>query len=154
MNNRKQEIKELMENFQSLRRIVSFHTAGFPKMPRITHSQWGVLMMLKSGKEYTVKDVAESLCISSSAATQLIDGLVENGYLVRETNAKDRRSVKLSLSTKTKNQVGKMQKMVVRNFLNFFEALNNKELNQYILLNKKIVNNFLKNHVGAKKRAK
>src|ERR1035437_1598596 len=101
-------------------------------------------MMVKQQGESTVKEVALALGISSSAATQLVDGLVASGYVVRKTDVKDRRAVVLTLSKKTEAQVDKMRKQTLDKFYNFFKVLNDKELDQYILLNKKIVERFLK----------
>lgn len=144
MNKRKQKVEELIRNFQPLRYAMALPTTRHEGIPRITSSQWGVLMLVEQFGESTVKDVAKALSITSSAATQLIDGLVTNGYVVREIHTKDRRAVILTLSKKTKIRVNKMKKEVLQKFLKFFEVLNDKELDQYILLNKKIVERLLK----------
>ena len=144
MTNRKQKIEELMENFQSPKRTMVFHATPSMKIPRITPSQWGVLMFALQRGESTVKDVAKALGITSSAATQLIDGLVVNGYVTRGELTEDRRKVTLTLSNKTKKQVEKMKKQALQKFLKFFEVLNDKEFDQYILFNKKIVEKLLK----------
>lgn len=141
MTTRKQKIEELMESFKSLRRSMAFRPIGSAKMPRITPSQWGVLLLIGHRGESTVTDIAKSLGTSRSAATQLIDGLVANGHVEREEHAEDRRRVALTLSPKTKKQVEKMKKQSVEQFLTFFEALDDKEFDQYIALNKKIVEN-------------
>lgn len=144
MSLRKIKIEKLLENFGSLKRHLVFHSTHSRKVPRITPSQWRLLMMVKQQGESTVKEVAAALGISSSAATQLVDGLVASGYVVRETDVKDRRAVVLTLSKKTEAQVDKMRKQTLEKFYNFFKVLNDKELDQYILLNKKIVERFLK----------
>ena len=144
MSQRKIKIEKLLENFGSLKRHMVFHSVHSGKTPRITPSQWGLLMMVKQQGESTVKEVALALGISSSAATQLVDGLVASGYVVRKTDVKDRRAVVLTLSKKTEAQVDKMRKQTLDKFYNFFKVLNDKELDQYILLNKKIVERFLK----------
>lgn len=145
MENRKKKIKELLEGFGSLRRNMAFRSSGSAKMPRITSSQWGVLMMIEQRGESTVKDVAKALGITSSAATQLIDGLVKSGYIVKKSSPNDRRTVILNLSGKTKAQVGTMQKQALQKLLNVFEVFDDEELDQYILLNKKIIGKLLKN---------
>ena len=142
MTNRKQKVKELMESFQSLKRSMMFQTAGSLKIPRITPSQWGVVMIVEGLGKTTVKDVAKTLGITSSAATQLIDGLVTSGYVVREEHAEDRRRVTLTLSTKTKKQVEKMKEEGIKHFLKLFEVLSDEEFGQFILLNKKITDSF------------
>lgn len=147
MINRKQKIEELMENFQSLKRTMMFHATPSMKIPRITSSQWGALMFVEARGESTVKDLAQALGITSSAATQLVDGLVISRYVARETSKKDRRTVILTLSKKTKTQVEEMKKEGLQKFLKLFKVLNDKEFDQYILLNKKIVERLLKNKI-------
>ncbi len=134
-----------MESFGSLRRVMSFHPVRTAKMPRITPAQWGALMLVEQRGKSTVRDVARALGITSSAATQLVDGLVESGYVVKKVNAEDRRVISLTLSSKTKVQVEAMKKQALQKFLKFFEVLNDTEFNQYIMLNKKIVERLLKN---------
>ncbi len=142
MNNREQKIKELMESIQLLKHNITFKTGGYAKIPRVTASQWGVLMMIEEHSGGTVKDVAKALGVSSSAATQLIDGLVANGYVVRDEDTEDRRKVILKLSKKTKKQVERMKIERTKNLLKLFKVLSDKELDQFILLNKKIIKGF------------
>ena len=139
MNNRKQKVEEFLTDIQSLRRAMAFRMIKPAKIPRITPSQWGVLMLIEANVESTVKDVAKALGITSSASTQLVDGLVKSGYLMRKTSTLDRRIVRLTLSKKTKTQVDKMKKQGIQDFLKIFEVLSDKEFDQYFALNKKIV---------------
>jgi DNA-binding MarR family transcriptional regulator len=135
---RKQQVRELMEGMHSLRRGMHFGKHFSGKKPHITPSQWGVVMLI-SHKETTVKDVAQGLGITSSAATQLVDGLVESKYVVRKTDADDRRRVTLTLSEKTKKKVEAMREKGVERFLQFFKPLNDAEFNTYMRLKKKII---------------
>ncbi len=144
MASRKQKIEDLIENFHSLRRTMIFHAGAGVKIPRITPSQWGVLMFIEQKGKSTVKDVANAMGITSSAATQLVDGLVLSRYITREASTEDRRTVILALSAKVKAQVEKMKKEGLQKFIKLFEALSDKELDQYILLNKKIVERIFK----------
>ena len=144
MNNRKQKIKELVGSFHSLKRMMTIRAPLDMKIFRITPSQWNALMIIEQREESAIKDVAKALSITSSATTQLIDGLVTSGYVTRKEQATDRRKVVLTLSNKTKKQVEKMKNQGIEQFLEFFKVLNDNEFNQYILLNKKIVERFLK----------
>jgi len=141
---RKQKVEALMENIHSMRRHMTFRSTGSREMPRITPSQWGALMVIEQHGGSTLKDMAESLVITSSAATQLVDGLVASGYVTRGTSTEDRRAITLTLSKKTEVHITKMKKQIVQEFLNFFAVLNDTELDQFLVLNKKIVAGFLK----------
>lgn len=141
---RKDKVETLIANFQPLRLAMTLPTTQYKGMPRITSSQWVVLLLVEQFDGSTVKDVAKAIAITSSAATQLIDGLVNNGYIEREPHPKDRRAVTLTLSEKMKGRVDKMKKDILQKYLTFFEVLSEKEFDQYILLNKKIVERLLK----------
>lgn len=135
-----------MEGFRQLRQILAFKPPEMMSMPRITPTQFGVLMVLDGPEEHMVKDVAKALGTSSSAATQLIDSLVANGYVLREENAQDRRKVTLSLSAMAKREVAKIKQDVTKQFLNLFEVLSEKEFNQFMALHNKVIQRHLKNN--------
>lgn len=139
MVDRNQKIKELMEGLHALRSRVAFGPPPGVQMRHVTPSQWRVLMIVMRGDDHTVKDVAKTLDITSSAATQLVDGLVANGYVIKKEDEADRRKVSLTLSKTTKDHVVKMKKKAMGCFLKTFEVLNDKEFDQYIALNKKLV---------------
>ncbi len=143
MISRKQKVEELLTDLHSLRRAVAFRMNGSAHGPRVTPAQWSALMRIEQRKGSTVKDVAETLGITSSAATQLVDGLVASGYLVREPRVEDRRSVILTLSKKSRGQVDRMKRHALQKFLKVFKVLSDAEFNQYIALNKKIVQGFM-----------
>jgi MarR family transcriptional regulator, organic hydroperoxide resistance regulator len=139
MKDRKQKVEELLTGFRTLRRGTSFGSAGSAKGPRITPAQWGVLMHVEQHEKSTVKDLSQTFKISSSASTQLVDGLVKSGYLTRTTSPEDRRIVTLTLSKKSKKQIDTMKQQIVKKFLKIFEVLNDREFDQYLALNKKLV---------------
>lgn len=143
MEDREKKIEALMESLGALRRHMAFHSASPTQAPRITPAQWGALMMIEQCGQSTVKAVAKVLCITSSAATQLVDGLVASGYVAREMHPEDRRVVRLTLSVKTKTQVNKMKQQGLQKFLKFFEVLSDQEFDQYLLLNHKIAERFI-----------
>jgi DNA-binding MarR family transcriptional regulator len=136
--NRKAQIERLLEDLGSLRHSMTFRGAATAKAPRITPAQWGVILLIHKCAGTSVKDVAEALRISSSAATQLVDGLVRSGYVVRKERAKDRRTRSLTLSARTRGHVEKMRKEVLAQFQKVFTVLNDAELEQYAALTKKI----------------
>ena len=142
MKDRKQQIEELLEGMASMRRNMPFRGIESNKMPRITPSQWGVVMLIGQRGKVSMKEVAKTLHMTSSAVTQLVDGLVVNGYVEREESAEDRRTVMLTLTKKTKNQVAKMKEHMVKRFLEVFEVLTDEEFDQFCALQKKISQKF------------
>lgn len=143
MTDRKKQVEELMEGFMSLKHRAALKKRAAKTGPRITPAQWSVVMYLRNHGACTVKDIAAAFSITSSAATQLVDGLVKSGYVSRKASARDRRAVELTLSRKTFEHVEAMKKMAVAEFLQLFKALSDEEFKQYCALNKKITAGFM-----------
>jgi len=110
--------------------------------PDITPAQMLVLHMMKHRGTSSVKDVAEALGITSSAATQLVDGLVKSGYVERETNTSDRRMVTLTLSEKSAAHMEVMKKQFFPEILKVFDVLTDTELEQLVALHRKVAESF------------
>jgi len=108
----------------------------------ITHSQWFILKILEHFKERSIKEVAETLGTSSSAATQLVDGLVRRGYVTRQEDLHDRRSVRLELSPSGKKHIAAMNEKRLTEMAWLFDALTDRELEEYLRLQKKILSKF------------
>jgi DNA-binding MarR family transcriptional regulator len=104
----------------------------------VTPSQGFVLHFVAEHEAANVKAIARALNISSSAATQLIAGLEEKGYVVRQTSPNDRRAISLSLSDKAKKLFKEFKEQRLKKMIEVFEALSDEELAQYSALNKKI----------------
>lgn len=62
-------------------------------------SQVEALMRIKHGP-LTVGQIAEQMRMTSSAATQLVEGLAEQGWVEREPDALDKRKVNIKISNK------------------------------------------------------
>lgn len=141
MPTRKKQLEELFENFQVIKRSLMNCPKNMHKTHRITPSQWMVLRMIDQKKETTVKTLAGILSISSSATTQLVDALVKKGYISRKESPKDRRSILLNLTLKTKKKFAGMKKEAIQQLSEIFKVLTNMELEKYLELNKKITLN-------------
>jgi DNA-binding MarR family transcriptional regulator len=138
---RTKKLQELFESFQTIRRgMVLPKTSESPvgALSGITLSQWMVLRLIEQNTGGTVKYIASELGISSSATTQLIDGLVRDGYVLRREHTTDRRLVELRLSSKAKKEIGAVQKRILTKLEHLFHTLTDTEFDQYVRLNKKI----------------
>ena len=80
--------------------------------------------------------------MSSSAVTQFVDGLVEAGYVTRREDPKDRRSAQLNVSAKGKTHIDATKEKRIAEMASIFDALTDRELEQYARLQKKITSRF------------
>jgi DNA-binding MarR family transcriptional regulator len=138
MTNRKKIIEDLLQNMHAMRHklMVGYTTK---KEVAITPSQGFVLRFVAKNSSANVKAITQALNITSSAATQLVDGLVDKGYLVRKDNPDDRRIITLSLSLKAKKLFKEFKEQRLQKMMEIFDVLTDEELTRYAVLNKKLV---------------
>lgn len=143
MSQRSETIEAIMENFRHLKHSLA-EGFVFPKENTITPAQGFVLHFIAKSRESSVKDIAEKMRITSSAATQLSDALVKNGLLERRENAADRRAVSLTLSAAGKKKIAYMKEKGMKKMEELFSPLSDTEMETYLKLNQKIVENLRK----------
>ena len=136
---RDRTIQEIVENMVLMRRgIVSQR-----KIPqddrRIYRGQGIALAIVGRCRGLSIKDVAERMDVSGSAATQLIDSLVREGLLRREVDPNDRRIMRISLTDKGKSGLEKFRKTRVEAMSKILSPLDNQELEMFRNLLEKIV---------------
>ncbi|MGV3619278.1 MAG: MarR family winged helix-turn-helix transcriptional regulator [Archangium sp.] len=65
----------------------------------ITAAQWAVVAAIaRAGQSLTVPEIAHELRVSRQAVQKQVDGLVSDGLVMREKNAKRQRSPRLALT--------------------------------------------------------
>lgn len=104
----------------------------------LSHAQMGMLYLLHYHPEASVKEAADFLGISKSAATQLLDPLADKGLIERQNDPSDRRIVRLSLTGKGGQALKKMAKHKYAGLRSAMEALSQEELRQLNHLYKKM----------------
>ncbi len=141
MASRTKILEELFESFQTIKRNLVMCPKSMHQSHRITPSQWALVRIIAQKKQSTVKELAQLLSISSSAATQLIDGLVKEGFVIRKESIQDRRSTLLTLTPETEEKLLEMKKEALSQLNLMFEILSDEELKSYLELNQKISKN-------------
>jgi DNA-binding MarR family transcriptional regulator len=134
MGGRSNIIKNIFENLYIIRqRIASDMNLPLNEMP-LTYSQWQVLNHVAKKKSINIKDLAGLLDITSSAATQIVDGLVNKELLTRKRSIKDRRVLEITLSKKSIMHMKKSMKTIFP----IFDVLDDKELKDYCHITSKL----------------
>lgn len=142
MTNRKQEIGILINDIHSLKQLLIFQPTKDLKDSKISPSQWKVLVMIEKHNNVGIKEISEMFDITSSAATQLVEGLVKKGYVTRVENLEDRRKVSLLISREAKDCLDRKRKEYIEQFMELFKIFSDEEFEQYLSLNKKLVEKF------------
>lgn len=130
-------ICQLIEGFFLIRRKLTDGIAT--STTHITPSQGWVLSLVQKCGPISVKEIAKKLQMSSSAATQLIDALVQHEYLIRSEDESDRRTSLISATEKGKETIQVILGQLQISATQTFGVLTQEELTTYIQLTEKIV---------------
>ena len=94
----------------------------------LNRSQFEVMMFILRSENPTIKDIAKAFTITSSAATQLVEGLVHKGLVERRESEEDRRIVKVSLSKEGEAKCKSFKKLVFMQMTKKLTTLSDQEL--------------------------
>ncbi len=143
---RHQLIQDILEHIGSLSRLGGGHMHKGHQWPKgmPSRAQIGIMFVLLHHKAQGIKELAAQFGISSSAATQLVNSMVEDGLLVRTEDAKDRRSVQINLTAKGKKKLMAAKEARTKMMAAMFEPLSEHELEQFLKLQQKMSDHFQK----------
>lgn len=136
---REEDIKEILNSFHAIKKIIISESRQSPGRCRLTHSQALALDVIAHNENISIKKIADFFRISSSAATQLVDSLVKIGFTIREQDENDRRQLRIRLSGKAHKYVGKLREKGTVYMTRLFAGLSDSELSMYKELNNKII---------------
>jgi DNA-binding MarR family transcriptional regulator len=134
-------IQEIIENLAKCQRPpidAAWKKAG------LSHAQLGMLYMLLYHREASPKEIADYLSITKSAVTQLMDPLVEKSLVVRRTDPKDRRVIRLSLSAEGTKLIQKFNKYKYAGLRSALNSLEGKDLDQLNSIHQRMYANITK----------
>ena len=152
MKNRRKIVEEITEDLYSIRRKIASEMRHLFDEMQITHPQWIVVHHVKKSGMINIKDLANLLGITSSAATQIVDGLVKKGLLIRKRNKEDRRILNIELSEKAINKFDSIKSASFNTLSALFDVLDDKELQDYRDLNNKIASRIPDKSTGQKEK--
>ncbi|MES2223945.1 MAG: MarR family transcriptional regulator [Patescibacteria group bacterium] len=89
-----------------------------------------VLKFVFEAGDPTMKSLSEHLKITPPSTSALVEGLVEKGFLERIVNPKDRRTIRIKLTTKSHKLFVKLHKSKISIFNEILSRLNSEDKKQ------------------------
>lgn len=77
----------------------------FAKSTGLSMPQFSVMMQLHHRGNCAIGDISERFDITNAAASQLVDKLVQNGFIKRDDDPRDRRAKMLNLTDKGRDLI-------------------------------------------------
>jgi DNA-binding MarR family transcriptional regulator len=143
MPDRKVQIAGFIENSHAIYQAMVKVVHSILNELNITYTQIIILSIVKENEGISLKELAGTMRITSSAATQQVNNLVKKGYLTREESNIDRRVVKIRLSGEMDNRLEAIKTRFLEQLFAFFIGITDEELAQYCLLHNRIANQIL-----------
>jgi DNA-binding MarR family transcriptional regulator len=130
MNNpsRTELIQQFLEASGHIYRLMLPVKTQFMTDLALNRSQFEVMMYIMRSNNPTIKDIARSFNITSSAATQLVAGLVHKKLVERKESSLDRRIVNVILSKEGEGKCKMLKKLVFAEMTEKLASLSDHEL--------------------------
>jgi len=93
----------------------------------ISHQQAGLLMIINRKRHCRMSELADELCLSRGAITQMVDPLVAQGLIERTGDEKDRRLVLVGLTDKAQSLITQIMRRRHEMMIEIFSALSREE---------------------------
>ena len=136
MSSRTDATERFIASFASIKRAMI--SSLYSEQATLSHAQVEVLSHVAKQSNMSIKEIAALLHITPSAITQLVEPLVKNGCILRNSDPSDRRSVILHISPAGKKELEKIKKARAALISELLEPLSEAELDTFISLLEKL----------------
>lgn len=121
-------LTELAATMSSVKRLMMRSRDVMLGDLQLTKTQVEIVMLLHDKDDQTVGDLADSLGVTQSAATQTIETLVKRDLIARVADQNDRRMVRIQLAPAGAELAGQLHAHRAERMRTLFEGLSNEEL--------------------------
>lgn len=137
--NREQHIEAIFKNFHAIKRAYSHGSRFSHRHFGVTMTQASVLMLLMHEGRKTMGELALALGVSKSAVTQLLNSLIEQGFIERNQDEQDRRVAYVELSRDGVRHLRRVRRGGTKRMEQLFDLLTDDELGQIETITAKLV---------------
>lgn len=127
-HSRHAQIERIFHNFHAIRRAYSGGSRFSSRHYGMSFMQASVLMMLMHEHDQTIGQLAMNLGISKSAMSQLLEGLIERGFVERQVSLDDRRVAYAKLTEKGVEHLKQVRREGMREMMQLFDRLDEDEI--------------------------
>jgi len=92
-------------------------------LPALTPRQFTLVIAVRNKGGASIKDLADSLGVTASSASTMVDRLVEAGILTREQNPADRREVIVRVSGELEKMIEPAERSALRFLVDLLEKM-------------------------------
>lgn len=105
----------------------------------VSKLQFFALKIIYKEKEITVGELAEILTMSSGSIAQLIERLMEKGWITKEVDKEDKRIFHLLLTKKGEKEISKMEEIFQQKIASLLSLMPEHDLKQMLTIFKNLL---------------
>jgi DNA-binding MarR family transcriptional regulator len=99
---------------------------------RVTLPQFLILMILDKERESNMSTLARAMNVSTAAMTGIVSRLVESRFAIRVNDPKDRRIIKVRLTSKGSHLADKLQEQRRQTITDLFKDISEEDRENYL----------------------
>jgi DNA-binding MarR family transcriptional regulator len=127
-----EKYEELLMSLRKVIRAIGLYSKKLNKDSGLTSPQLFVLQKIEAQGGAMVKDIANSINLSSATVTSILDRLENKNLVIRERSTVDKRKVGLHLTTAGIKTLENAPKPLQEHFIDRFEKLEEWEQTQLV----------------------
>ena len=131
--------QQLFSTVTQLRRLISNQSFESHEEKIATMLQFAALNFLKDQSNVTIGDLAEFSQLSKSSATQLIERLVKMGLVKRISDSKDRRIIRLAITTKGEKEFIILKKKIMEKMNRILSKISEADVKELIRIHTNLI---------------
>ena len=139
---REHTVRELFDNMNALRRVMAGHIAALSRDYPVSPSQLELLSAVHSVQPVSFKDLAQQLCLTPGAVSQLAESLEAQGYIGRHADTGDRRVQLLQVTDAGQKLLTAVEKRRKRMLADVIQDLTDDELSLWLRVQQKVLHHY------------
>jgi DNA-binding MarR family transcriptional regulator len=137
--NREERVESLILSTQSMIREWRNYFQKVLSPEKLSPTLMTMLFCISSNQPISGRKIAETLQLSPSATSQLIDGLTTLGYITRKTASQDRRITYFGLTKVGEEKVVDLEKRRMEYFMQITDSMSDDEIDTMVRLQQNLI---------------
>ena len=135
-------VHQLFDNMSAIKRVMGGHLAALSREYLVSRSQLELLSAIHHAQPVSFKELAQQLCLTPGAVSQLAENLEAHDYISRQTDPEDRRVQFLRVTAAGGKLLKLTEKRRKRMLSDVIEGLTDEELALWLRVQQKVLHRF------------
>jgi DNA-binding MarR family transcriptional regulator len=132
-------VEEFIHTSREVRKILEKKSSIDCNEKVVPRLQFFALKSIAQNEGITVGELSKVLMMSSGSVAQLIDRLINKGWINKAMDIHDRRIFHLSLTSKGEKEILKMEKIFIKKMSSILSLISEEDLKEIVEIQKRLL---------------